>query len=360
MKISTGLRSRAAGFIEKATRTGLKFGIPVAALGLAYLLYVMFVMTFRVTGVDLVYLTDTVEFARGMLRWGCIVVVASLSLRFVYEPLVGQLLAAVGGILYFYGPAILGYLTDDIYGKITMYQGIVGDVVFVGLIALIPGVVLVVRDLQARVQRGLAMRRFSDVAWGDEEQRARRRRKRKLYEKCWDMQYCRDFVRKVCPAWHKRKPCWRIKCGCYCDEHVILAAMTSGAVESHHGKAILQSLEADRRMRQELTPGQKRARCRRCTVYAEHQRQKYQIASALAFPFVVLVFWLYYAPIAAWAWSVMEKADRFLSFLTYRSVKSYVPVNEHIMTALAVLWLAFMALNYTIRAIEYWIFDLQL
>ncbi|MGB9619862.1 MAG: hypothetical protein ACPL7K_05580, partial [Armatimonadota bacterium] len=229
-----------------------------------------------------------------------------------------------------------------------------------GGIALLPGLTLVVRDAILRVWTGAARRRIQVRRWGDEDERGTRRRGSKFLPSCWDMEFCRDFVRKVCPAWEKRKPCWRIKIGCYCDERTILKAMKAEGKDNAYAQGIIKSLELDRPARSHLSKKLKRERCRRCLIYANHQRQKYRLLSPMVFPAVLLLLYVYYVPISSAVGGVLEKADRFMSFLTYRpqdagALGGDVPV----LTALALVWLTIVAISYALKVLEYLLFELQ-
>ena len=132
----------------------------------------------------------------------------------------------MGALLYFGSPPAFVRLLGEEAVKVKGPAGlIVGSFCAVGAICLLPGLVLVVRDCILRIWRGLSVKRLLDYRWGDEEERRLKHRMKRAYGACWDMAYCRGFVRDVCPAFKARKSCWRIKVGCYCDEQTILLAM---------------------------------------------------------------------------------------------------------------------------------------
>ena len=363
MNIKSGRRSQIAVLIESFTGTGLKFGVPAAVLAAAYLLFVVFGpklgMMSTMKPADRAYLEHSVVVAEMILRTASFVMIFSLCLRFLYETGVGQLLTIAGGVLYFFSPAIFWSLTLGRFANVPLYQGIVSEFTLVGIMSLIPGVCLLLRDMVLRVRNGVRMKLASARLWGNEDIRVKRQLKRKIYEQCWDMPFCQEFVRNVCPAWNKRTPCWRVKCGCYCDEETIMKAMTVGAIDNPHARGIMQSLATEKAQRSTHTARQKRMRCRRCIIYAEHQRQKYRILSPLVFPVVALLFWLFYDLLASRTYVVLEQMDRFMRFLVYKQVDSSFAAEGHLMTTLTMVWLGIVVLSYALRGLEYLIFDLQ-
>jgi len=360
--VSKSLRSRLAGLIESSTRRGLKFSIPSAAIAVAYLLYIVFGPKLpsmaRMNGFDRVYLEHTVAMAEIVLRVASLVLVISLALRYMYEALIGQILTIAGGVLYFFGPAIFDRWTVGVFASNQLYIGIVGEFTRVGLTALVPGAILLSRDMGARLVAGIKSGKSLAQLWGDEDARIRRHRRRKLYEHCWDMPFCREFVRDVCPAWRKAKSCWRLKCGCYCDEQTILRAMTSEAMDNKYAQRFMQTLAQEQLNRPSVSAKQKRARCRRCVIYTEHQKQKYRVLSPMMFPAVAIVFWVFHDQLVRLLGIVYAGTDRFVSFVTMHQQHA-LGGEQHMFTVLAIVWLWIVVLSYALLGLEYLIFDLQ-
>lgn len=363
MRMSYHRRSQIAIYVESTTANGLKFGIPAVLLTLGYLLFIVFGSKLRtmsaMSASDQAYLLRTVVVAELILRVAAVALVASLFVRYFHESAVGQLLALFGGILYFFTPAFMAGLTLGAFLKIPLYQGIVDEIVRVGLIALVPGVFLLLRDICKQLQ-GIRAKFVSGQRWGDEDERVKKHRKRKQLEKCWEMAFCREYVKHVCPAWDKKKPCWRIKSGCYCDEGTIMRAMTANASDNLSMRGIVQSLRMEKALRDSMSAKQKRMRCRRCLIYAEHQRQKYKVISPLVFPAIVVVFWVFYDRLVGGSLFVYQSTNRFVSFLTHQHQSvAMIAGEQHIFVTLAIAWLWIMLVSYTLRIVEYLIFDLQ-
>jgi len=366
MRASTHAKSQIVGLVDQITGFGLRIGVGIAAVAFVFLLVVVLGghvgAAAKSGGQKWAYLTQSVELATQTFVIAAIVAVASLVVRFPRTESLGQVLSLVGAGLYFGVPVLFGWTVEakGLSGN-AVFASIVRAIRSAGGIALLPGLTLVLRDAILRIWTGMSVKRVLERRWGDEDEQRKKKRKPKVLASCWDMFFCRDFVRKVCPAWEARKSCWRIKTGCYCDERTILKAMTAGGKDNTYAQGIIQSLELDKPADSRLTSKLKRDRCRRCLIYSEHQRQKYRLLSPMAFPAVLLLLYAFYGGISSAVWSVLEKADRFMSFLTYRPEgAAYAFSNDaRILTTLAIVWLTIIVISYILRALEYLVFELQ-
>jgi hypothetical protein len=112
-----------------------------------------------------------------------------------------------------------------------------------------------------------------------------------LLGKCWQLPYCRKFVRERCPIYHARRSCWKERVGCMCEESVIRNAMEGRVIPSDI-VAAAQYIPKNSR----LTPQQKKERCNQCVIYNEHQKHKYKIALPAVLGGVVLTYALFREP----------------------------------------------------------------
>ena len=367
MRISPHSRSRFIGFADQISGIGLKVGVPVVILAAGYLLYAM--LGNSIQDMASMPADQRERFVEGLglvmtvLRAGAVAVVVSIVLRAFNEESTGQALSLAGALFYFGSPAFLASTGSGTGLKpeaMHAYARAVETFRIMGGMALLPGLVLVLRDAILRIWTGVSVRRVLERRWGDEDERRKAHRKPRYYGSCWDMAFCRDYVQRVCPAWQLKKPCWRLKVGCYCDERTILTAMTSFGSDNIHVKGIMESLGINKTRDSLLNARQKRARCRRCGIYAEHQRQKYRLLSPLVFPLVGVVFWAFYDQLAARLWVVLEKTDQFMRALTLRSDVGYSFADQGAaLTTLAMIWLGIIVVSYALRAVEYLIFEAQ-
>ena len=365
MTMSAHTKSRVIGLIEQVTGTGLKVGIPVFIVAAGYLLYIALGPHLRqmaqMDQAHRAYLTNSVGISLQAFVFAGMVIVGSLILRMYGQEVVGQGLSVAGALLYFGGPALLAFAVPEQASKgNVLLAEVVGGFRYVGGVCLLPGLTLVLRDAILRIWTGISVKRIMERRWGDEEQR-KRKSKPKIYGNCWDLEYCRDFVRQSCPAFTSKKSCWRLKVGCYCDERTVMQAIANYGGKDEHAKNIMHRLGLDGPGRSQLTNAQKRARCRRCGIYSEHQRQKYRVLSPAVFPAAALLFYLSYNTVAMWMGTALAKTDQFLRFLTYKTTDTHYQIgtDSHMLTVVAMVWVAIILVSYSLRLLEYLVFELQ-
>ncbi|MEN6358392.1 MAG: hypothetical protein ABFD83_15065 [Armatimonadota bacterium] len=365
MALKSHTKSWIFALLDNISSLGLKIGIPVAAVTVTYLLWVIFGPRLahidKLSVADSDYLINSAVISCKALTIASLAIVVSVIIRLLYDELVGQTLSVLGILLYFGTPEALARFVHVQNARAAgLALAIVNEFCVIGAICALPGLVLVVRDCILRIWRGISSKRVMETRWGDEREREKKK-KPKFYGNCWDMAYCREFVKRVCPAFQKKRPCWRIKTGCYCDEHTILMAMASQGEENESYKGILHSLGLDGQSKKpKVSAKVKRIRCRRCGIYAEHQRQKYRLLSPMVFPAVIFALYFFYSQLSWYITTAFQKTDQFVGFLSYKSVTSTAYASDgRMLTNIAIVWLAIILISYTLRTLEYLIFDLQ-
>lgn len=370
--MSNDSRRQISSVLDTVAGIGLKVGAVMVGLALAYLLFVVFgpklsaMKSMNAEEKDA--LLQSIGWARVMLRCGSIGLILALCIRYFYEETIGLILALAGAAIYFFSPAAFSSLTLGAFAKnaahggkvdaaYAFYHGIVNDIATVGLICMVPGILLLVRDVIVRIASRFGARHevpIHDVAEGH----ANKGQTPKLYEKCWDMALCNERSKRFCSAWGKRRSCWQVQSGCLCDQDTIRQALQDRDREGH--EAVETPQAADTRPKIVLSVQQKKARCRACTIYLEHQRQKFRIASPAIMVAVALIYAVLYGRIAGVLYGILERTDRFMSFLTYRhGANASFTSQGHIVTTLAMICIGVVLLSFTLRALEFLIFDLQ-
>lgn len=349
-------RAQVSNLLDSISTLALKLGLVVLGLATAYLLYVLFggKLTAAASKADQAYLAQTAGIAKLMLIGGAAAVVGACCIRFFSEETVGLIMTIVGGVLYFLAPMGINALTLETIHKNTLYLSILQQITTVGMICLIPGCLLLMRDVVLQFARIISRQAMPKTA----DEKGKPRQANSVYASCWNMPQCNDRVKRVCPAWSKRKSCWRIKAGCLCDQDVIRKALV--ARDPQQGGDLSDGPKVATQPRIVLTPQQKKERCRVCTIYSEHQRQKFAIASPIAVLAVITVFVLIYGRLSQWLYGVLEKTDKFMSFLTYRQgAESTFAAQGHIVTTLAMVCLGVVLVSMTLKLLEYLIYELQ-
>lgn len=308
-------------------------------------------------------IAKNVIFACKLIEFGGIACLIGASARFFYEETLGYILLIIGAALYWgvavmFGPTVQGMSLRA--GDLAVFA--VRQVQTVGTAALVLAGPFILVDFWAKL-RGVKRSEKGDAARAAQKDEIPKSR---LYLFCWQMPYCRDYLRKVCTAYEVRKPCWRIKSGCYCDENMILKVLQRSKTSKIPGFDQRYS-EAAVGLSKNLTPAQKRARCRQCFLYTEHQKQKYRMLSPLAFPAVIALIWIYLRPVKTLLAKALTFTDQFAGTVSFgpspEEVASKPWLNPSSVSN-AVEWLFIVCIglilvSYVLRAIEYAVFDLQ-
>ncbi len=114
-----------------------------------------------------------------------------------------------------------------------------------------------------------------------------------IWSRCWELPYCHDTIREVCPAFKERRNCWKIRRGCNCDPMLVESLIRAGAARMGKGQdkvAAQQQQTQDEYLRDALGAGRgtgprppegRTMECTKCPIYGEHQRQKFRIANPI-------------------------------------------------------------------------------
>ncbi|MGE0001448.1 MAG: hypothetical protein AB7F50_08775 [Fimbriimonadaceae bacterium] len=173
--------------------------------------------------------------------------------------------------------------------------------------------------------------------------------------KCWQLPYCRKFVREKCPIYHARRTCWRERVGCMCEESVIRNAMA--------GKLVPKDAVAAASMipyNQSISDEKKIERCRHCVIYNEHQKHKYKLAMPMAILGLGGIYFVFRTQLLEGVAGMVGNLDRLVNNATLNTVnpasnaKGGNFFHEFVLGALMLIVLA-----YAIRFIEFLIFKLK-
>lgn len=176
--------------------------------------------------------------------------------------------------------------------------------------------------------------------------------------KCWQLPFCRKFVREKCPIYHSRRTCWRERVGCMCEEQVIRDAMEN--------KAIPKDIVAAAKfipVNNKLTLDMKKERCRQCVIYNEHQKHKYKLSLPLVLLGFVGIYILLRAPLLAATGGIVSNLDRIFANLTYtkggavaqKIENSTIPFNEILLVCIMIV-----VMTYALKVLEHLIFKLKI
>ena len=201
----------------------------------------------------------------------------------------------------------------------------------------------------------------ADVGVGRKAEAAQQRvaRDANMFSPCWKLPFCREVIRKQCPAFLAKKTCWRFGRGCYCDEEMISRIIKGESLEVIKAPTRLSKAG--------------KAPCGRCHIYLEHQGYKYKILSPLAVPitgvvmFFVWPFWTkaFQAFSTASFWDAISfDAKKFTpgAVATDSKTSGGLPAEQvmQIATILFGVLIGFFVLIYVCKFIEWFVYKAKL
>ena len=366
-------RSRGAllDFIDRVTMLGIQFGGLAFVASVAYLLFG--IISGKLGSVATMPLADqqrvigNVMLLCSAMTIGGIALLVSAAIRFYDEEIVGYLLLMGGAGIYWGLPILLSTSFQQMAvneAVIPMY--ILGQIRTVGVAALVISPVFVMYDLWLKLN-GVRRSEAKGAKVISKEKEASGLKSR-LYLHCWDMPYCRDYLRKYCKAHEQKKPCWRIKSGCYCDESLILRTLKADKGSAPQGFDQRYSEAADMGPIKNLSAAQKRLRCRKCFLYMEHQKQKYRMLSPLVIPLTALFAWMFYTPALAILHRALQAIDKLAGQMSFLPGAKDSFSNQWANATAAsgtVEWIfllcgCLVVTSYLLRGLEYLIFEAQI
>ncbi|MCC7491361.1 MAG: hypothetical protein IT204_03395 [Fimbriimonadaceae bacterium] len=179
---------------------------------------------------------------------------------------------------------------------------------------------------------------------------------------CWHLPYCRDYLVEMCPAFRARKRCWKYGGGCFCDSSMIQAMLTGVSSGPRGGQQAWMRSELEARNTIYNQRGTKPP-CRRCFIYMEHEKLKYEMMHPLAYPGAAAIMYFGYEPLIkpGFAW-FQESATQLWQQLAFQAVTEApkeVPGLEFATIMFTVLAGGFLLLG-LLRLCELWCFKWKL
>ncbi len=296
-------------------------------------------------------LANTIGFLQKGLLIGVVGTVGgSAWLFWEEEMMVGLNLG--GACILFFSSAILPMvvqLTDSNKGVAAGYEALgLGGKIYLGF-ALAILVVDIALRIRQRAQQG-AKKDSLKYGKGVTEESDR---KNVFMGKCWQLPYCRKFVREKCPIYHAQRTCWREMVGCMCEEAVIRVAMEGKPISK---EALLSGAAIPRNNK--IPDSAKRERCRNCVIYNEHQKHKYKLAMPTVIIGYALLYILFKGPLADMIGNALARGSRAVTDSTGGAIKNVQTGDFFIQFLVGAIVVVAMA--YTIKMVEYALFKLKI
>ncbi len=259
----------------------------------------------------------------------------------------------------FWVPAIAGSATNGATGVVNAVAGpALGAMQLGGTVMGLLSICVLIADITVRVkQRAQQGARAESIRFG-KGMKEERDVKNVIMGKCWQLPFCRKFVRESCPIYLTRRTCWKERVGCMCEEEVIRTAMKS-KVFSKEAVANASVIPYNNK----LTIEQKKERCRQCVIYNEHQKHKYKVALPVMIGGFVAIYIVMHGALMGIANNIISNIDRVVSNITFSKggrvasdvTSSSIPVQEFLMICILIVVLA-----YALKLLEYLIFKLKI
>jgi hypothetical protein len=248
-------------------------------LSLAWLLFSIFgggVGSMEASDPRLAQITNDMQVAANILRYSLIFMSISLLILMLDVSWLGPTMAGIGVVLHFGAPLALKAIGETSatasVAKILQNGG-----TWLLVIGLCKYTIDLFRWLTTLPDRMKAKANVG-VAQKAEPAQQRLAREATMFSPCWKLPYCREVIRKQCPAYLAKKRCWKFGRGCYCDEEMISRIIRGESLD------IIKS--PTRQSRVGKPP------CGRCHIYLEHQGLKYRMLSPLAVPATLISMYL--------------------------------------------------------------------
>ena len=341
-----GLSEAFQDFLTNAARVLMGLGALVTLVATGLLIYACI----RVGG-DAKVATEAmknVEVFKQVMTYGAIGLAVGSAYMFWGDErgAAGMLFAAA--LLFFapvWVPMIAGTNANDVtaaaLGAIQNGGGIIGAVAAVMLVIDLVG------KTRTRIKVGVKADQLKYGKGVKEE----KDRQNVFMGKCWQLPYCRKFVRERCPIYHAKRTCWRERVGCMCEEEVIRVAMENKPIPKNQ---LLDGSQIPRNHR--LNPKQKAERCRNCVIYNEHQRHKYKALVPAVLLGYGLLYLLGHGALAGIVEGVVRSIDKLVHSAVMLNGKAEIP--EFLVEGL-LFFSMLLALTYTMKLVEYAVFKLK-
>lgn len=345
-----------AGFLDSIARFLFWGGIAVTALAIAVLIIQLNASSGYSASFSAAQANSNIDLFGKVLFAGVCSLFVGATYMFWGEEVLPALLIIGSLILYFVPPMVPGMMGNTMPNQVG--QRAVGTIQTGGLILGLLSIACLVADLVTRARLRVRQGAKADQLKYGKGHKEEKDIRNVFMGSCWELPFCRKFVRERCPIYHARRTCWRERVGCMCEEQVIRDAM--------EGKAIPRDAVAAAEyipVNNKLTPLQKFERCKSCVIYNEHQKHKYK----LALPLTVLAFTGIYLLVRSFGMGaikgLIEGMDRMVGKVMFtgggnvqeRIAQSSVPFHEIVLVCIMII-----AMTYALKIMEYLIFKAKI
>ncbi len=269
------------------------------------------------------------------------------------EDIASGILSLFAAALYF-APAYVPALFTNTSSPNPAVGAALGAVQTGGIILGVISITCMVTQLSIKVRQRVKVGVKSDQLKYGKGIKEEADRQNVFMGNCWQLPYCRKFVRERCPIFHSKRTCWREKVGCMCEEEVIRNAMENKPIPKD---ALLAAKLIPKNFR--LNEQQKIERCKTCVIYNEHQRHKYKLALPIVLVGFAASYLLLHGTFIGMAQGTVERIYEVVNVATMTRGSTQIEV-PHVFVEGLLFVFALVAMSYTLKLIEFCIFKLKI
>lgn len=329
------------------------------AMSLGFLLYAIFVGKIGQAGVPAA-MVGTLKTTVTIFHWSAILLAVS-SIALAIDSIELGIGLALGGVLLHFGaPWLFANHVGVTEASLVVANGLRGTGLWLATAGVLKAAVDLMQWIAALPER---MKQRADVGVGRKAEAAQQRvaRDANVFSPCWKLPFCRETIRKQCPAFLAKKTCWKFGRGCYCDEEMISRIIRGESLEA---------IKAPTRLSKTGKPP-----CGRCHIYLEHQGHKFKALSPLTLPatavimYVIWPIWerLFAAFSNSPVWNLLsfdpqKLAPDAIATKTKINTGGGLPPEQvmHVATILFGILIGFFVLIYVAKFIEWFVYKAKL
>jgi hypothetical protein len=337
--------------LDAICRLVMWVGLVATVIAFGFLLFYVILFSTSDPKLDMNQVRGFIEMFRKVLTAGMLAFFIGSAVAYWGEAWM-EGVQIVTAVLFFLSPTIVPMILPNAASKegaMLALLGIRAAAMGAGIVAV--GVVLI--DLFIKVQTRFQQGTKADQLKYGKGIKEEADRKNKFMGRCWELPFCRKFVRERCPIYHARRTCWREKVGCMCEEEVIKGAMENRAIPKDMVAAARYIPRNNK-----LSMMQKMERCRQCVIYNEHQKHKYRLflpVTLVAFAGICAVLW---GPLVNAMHGIVNGVEAMIVKLSVGALPNAAIPDSLQQIMLACLCL--IVLSFLLKLLEFLIFKLKI
>jgi hypothetical protein len=179
---------------------------------------------------------------------------------------------------------------------------------------------------------------------------------------CWELPFCRDTEKKLCPVRANKAPCWRAGRGCYCDQNIILQLSGGMQYTPRSGSAGYLSRTAS--VVRPKSWSEKRDQCLACPIYLHRQSQKYKVLAPFSVIGTVVALGYFFTPLKTMFPEWIKTFGRATGSLSFGTAPGAIPAwANDVATNPTFFWLALflaaiLGMAYLLHGVEWVLYKL--